>query len=184
MVEKRILPGHFFYLVVFFQLKSSILGGNYCSEDRSCINILNLLLWLIIMTINFLNKFIPTLLLKEMLLMNLACSFPVKGSGQSMRFQEVLLKIKTLSETGKTSIDRTCLLCCTVEKDVNTFTVHLHIPPGHSVCLVIVPCLDRVVFFFFFSVTVFSCLKCFYPCDPLHKQVNNILGFSSAFCKE
>lgn len=82
--------------------------------------------------------------------MNLACSFLVKDSGKSMRFQKVLGKVKTLSETGKTSTDRACLLCCTVQKGVSTFTMHLHYIYNaftHYVCLVIVPCLDRVVFF-------------------------------------
>lgn len=83
--------------------------------------------------------------------------------------------MKTLSETGETSIDRACVLPCTVEKDVNTLTnppwalcVPCHCPlPGQS--------------WIFLSVTLCSCLKCFYP---LHKQVNNILGISSAFYKE
>lgn len=112
---------------------------------------------------NFLNRFILSLLLKGMLRMNLANSFRVKDSEKSSRFQKVCENQNTFWNW---------------QSQQNTFSK----PLGHSVCLVICPCLDRVLFFVCHCPELLEMLQP--TVTPLHKQVNDILGWSSPFYKE
>lgn len=127
------------------------------------------------MSANFLNKFILFVFLNGILLVNLVYSY-WRTKEKYWISERVNKNRKTFWNWKKKQIE---LICCTASLRWRWINVQI-LTPGQC-C---VPCRAVLSPAWSESVTVISFLECSYPSSPLDKQVNNILGLSSAFYKE